>query len=283
MKILIAWGTWYLWTLLIVQLLKCSHQIIILTRSKEKVVSQFPSSVKALLWKDLSQESLQWVDTVINLAWASLLHFPWTKRYKSSIYSSRIDTTRKLVEALPESCHTFVSGSAIWYYPSNYSQSYDITFINTNPSSFLENVCVDREQEAMRAKTDSRRVIMLRTWLVEWDEWFLLPMKTAIQRYWWIVPWSWDQLFSTISYQDRVDSVITILNTQSIQWPQNLVTKSQPLKEYMKNLAKELHRPLLFSVPTIIIKSILWSFGEMILDSHFIVPSQFVEKITKQQ
>ena len=65
------------------------------------------------------KKKLKDVDTVINLAGAPIIH-RWNETYKKVLRSSRIDTTKTLVEAINESDVKYlVSTSAIGIYPNN--------------------------------------------------------------------------------------------------------------------------------------------------------------------
>jgi NAD dependent epimerase/dehydratase family enzyme len=271
MKVLISWATWFLWKLLTHMLIKQWHAITILTRDKNKAYKIFANENVTVVTRDtLCLKQVAWIEIVVHLTGASLLRFPRTTRYKKTLYDSRIQTTRHLVNTLPSSCHTFVSASAIWYYPSSLTTHYAHQFINTSPSSFLEKMCVDREYEASLAKTTTRRVVYLRTWIIEWEQWFLPIITTAIKRYGWVIPWSWKQWISTISQQDRLVKVCHIIMNSEITWPINIVSKSESLESYMQRIATSNQRPLLFHIPERLIKFALWEFSSILLSSQYI-------------
>lgn len=271
MKILITWATWFLWKCLTKQLIKIWHELIVLSRSIDKVHKVFPTQEIWVLIRDsLTQEELEWVEVVIHLAWAPLLRFPWSSNYKKTLYTSRIQTTKKIVEVLPPSCHSFLCASATWYYPNSLTTIYDETYINSSPVSLLENICVDREHEASLAQTANRRIVCLRTWIVEWEQWFLPVITWAINRCMGMIPWTWKQWISTINKEEWIEKILHIIDTPSIQWPINMVTHSQSLETYMKSIAKKLNRPLLFRIPSKLIKFALWEFSSIILSSQYI-------------
>ena len=74
-----------------------------------------------ILERDDSEEEilvkLKDVDVVINLSGASVMQ-KWSEEYKDILYSSRIDTTKKLVGAINKSdVKQFISASAVGIYP----------------------------------------------------------------------------------------------------------------------------------------------------------------------
>ena len=72
-------------------------------------------------------QKLQGVDVVFNLAGAPIIK-RWSESYKKILLSSRVDTTKKLVDAINQSdVKHFISTSAIGAYPDNsrYDESFD--------------------------------------------------------------------------------------------------------------------------------------------------------------
>ena len=68
--------------------------------------------------EDIAQK-LKDVDVVINLAGASVVQ-KWDEEYKKELLSSRVDTTRKIVNAINQSAvKQLISASAIGVYPDN--------------------------------------------------------------------------------------------------------------------------------------------------------------------
>lgn len=279
MNICISWATWFLWKELTHRLLQQWHQISILTRSKSKAEKIFSHVNIAIFTRDqLNTTLLTWSEVVVHLSWAPLFHFPWSNSYKQKISGSRILTTKKLVQLLPSSCHTFICGSAIWYYPSSLTTVYDESYINTSPNNFLESVCVDRELQAAHAKTITRRVISLRTWIVEWNQWMKKQIIQATKCFGWVVLGSWDQYLSLISHASRCNKVIHCINTPELQWAVNLVDYTITMSEYIHKIAKETNRFVRLTIPTKIVSLILWWLNSLLLDSHIIKSIYFKNK-----
>lgn len=97
-------------------------------------------------------------DVVVNLAGANL-NARWTPQYKREILSSRVETTRRMVEAvnsLSRKPALFVSTSAVGIYPS------EGCFRDSSPTrgdGFLPYVCSKWEGEAAKVSPDVRLVI----------------------------------------------------------------------------------------------------------------------------
>lgn len=94
-------------------------------------------------------EKLQDVDVVFNLAGAPIIK-RWSESYKELLISSRVDTTRKLVNAINKSdVKHFISTSAIGAYPDG--EAYDESFGGYG-SDFLASLTHIWEAEANRCK-----------------------------------------------------------------------------------------------------------------------------------
>lgn len=95
-------------------------------------------------------EKVSGSQVVVHLAGTPILG-RWTKKYREDIYSSRIVTTRNLVEAFSQASkkpELFICASAVGIYPSEgiHSES-----TQEFASDFLGKVCADWEMEAAKA------------------------------------------------------------------------------------------------------------------------------------
>lgn len=112
---------------LIDRLLDANHQVLVVSRSAESVHRRWGDRVEALVrdtQEEFPKERLAGTECVIHLMGESLSAFRRTAKKRHRIYASRIETTTILVDALPESCHTFLCGSAIGIYPSSATARY---------------------------------------------------------------------------------------------------------------------------------------------------------------
>ncbi len=273
MHILITGATWFIWQKLTKNLIELWHTITVLSRNSQKSQRIFSNEVNHLQRDEImSSASLSWIECIIHLAWASINTFPWNTKNKKTIRTSRIETTKLLVAHLPKSCHSFICGSAIWYYPSSFEQVYESSFVNKVPSSFMEQLCVDREKEANKAASNTVRVINLRTWIVLWDEKFWKTIRQSTKYFGWIILWTWKQWIPTIDIETRVDICAWVLMDSSITWPINMVERNIRHEEYIKEVAAKLRRPVRCRVPSFLLKSILWEFSWLILGSWNVMP-----------
>ena len=92
-------------------------------------------------------------DVVINLAGAPIIK-RWSDEYKKELYSSRIDTTKALVEAIKDSnVKHFISTSAVGFYPED--KACDEQSCSGGGDDFLASLCKDWESEAKKASVET--------------------------------------------------------------------------------------------------------------------------------
>ena len=110
------------------------------------------------------QERIAGHESVVNLAGASIFT-RWTEATKKLIRSSRILTTRNVVDALPASGGvTLVSTSAVGYY--GFHEDEELGEDAGPGDDFLARLCVDWEAEALRARERGARVAIARFGIV---------------------------------------------------------------------------------------------------------------------
>ncbi|MFZ4707951.1 MAG: NAD-dependent epimerase/dehydratase family protein, partial [Bacteroidales bacterium] len=101
---------------------------------------------------------LSGADVIIHLAGAPIVH-RWNEAYKKELHDSRINTTRKLVEALSlvrEKPNLFISTSAIGIYSATGRHS-EVSSLTAD--DFIGKLCLDWEKEANHAASITRTVI----------------------------------------------------------------------------------------------------------------------------
>jgi uncharacterized protein (TIGR01777 family) len=223
----------------------------------------------------------QGIDAVINLAGASVADGRWTEKRKALLRSSRIETTRGLVQAMAN-CVTkprvFVSASAVGYYGDRGDEI--LSERSGAGTGFLAKLAEEWEAEALRAEAFGMRVVLTRFGIILAKRGGALPKmmtpfklgiggKLGSGQQW--VPW--------IALDDVVAIVSRMLVDGSIVGAVNVVSPT-PLTnaEFTKSLAHALHRPTIFSVPAFALRL---AVGEMadggLLSSERVVPKKLKE------
>jgi hypothetical protein len=217
-------------------------------------------------------------DVIINLAGASIFS-RWTRKQKEIIRSSRISTTRNLVEALPDdSKHiTFFSSSAVGYY--GFHKDKELTESSPAGDDFLARLAYDWEQEALLAKKKGSSVVITRFGIVLGKNGGALGLMFPLFKYFLGGPLgSGQQWFSWIHMYDLAEAFIFLLKHKEITGAVNLCSPNQVRnKELGKAIGKILHRPSFLPAPAFVIKLFLGEFGSILLKGQRVVPSRLLD------
>lgn len=214
-------------------------------------------------------------DAVVNLAGAPIAH-RWTAAYKEELYASRVDTTRRLVEAVNRngSIRTFVSTSAVGFYPS--VGCYDEQ--DQEPGAgFLSHLCVHWEAEARKVET---RCVITRFGVVLSAEGGAFPRMVApLERGVGLVAGSGLQPFSWIALEDLMRGIAFVLLRPDLQGVFNLTAPEKlTMREFMAAAGK--HYGVWFSLnaPAFAVR---WALGEssaFVLEGQCVVPQRLLEE-----
>lgn len=264
MRVLISGASGLVGTELQKQLVELGHTPVVLVRGKATQANQVHWNPAA---GELDHTVLDTIDAVVNMAGATTGKLPWTKKYKTELIQSRIDSTKTLVQAMVKATNkpkVFVSGSASGFY----GDSGNTMLTETAPrgEGFLADLAVAWEREAMKAP-NGIRVILARTTMVlsrkKGALGRLLPIlragvggKLGNGKQW----WAW------ISLPDEARAIIHLINTPSATGPYNL-TAPEPAtcKELVQELGKALKRPTLIPVPAFALKLVFWEGAQELL------------------
>jgi len=247
MRVLISGAGGLVGTELIKQLKALGHEPIALVRREA-------AGDHEISWKPgverLDPEIMESIDAVVNLGGATTGRIPWTKNYMQTLISSRLDTTRTLVEAINASKNqpkVLVSGSASGIYGDRGDELLDETA--GKGEGFLSDLASAWEAEAQKANT---RVVLARTTLVMSKKLGalgrLLPLiKAGIGG----PLGSGNQWWAWISLEDEARAIIHLIDNDETTGAYNL-TAPEPAtcKEMVVALGKALKRPTFFRVPS---------------------------------
>ncbi|MFA5232992.1 MAG: TIGR01777 family oxidoreductase [Sulfurimonas sp.] len=223
-------------------------------------------------------EELERCDVLINLSGTTILA-PWSESYKKKLYSSRIDTTKKLVDAIAickEKPKLFFSASAVGIYESNIAHDDNS---KKYANDFLSALCRDWEAEAKKAEAFDVRVVLMRFGVIfakdggAMDK-ILPPFKMGVGG----KLGTGEQMVSWIHIEDLLRAVEFIMKTPDIKGSVNF-TSPYPLSnlEQTKILGKVLNRPSFFRVPAFLIKLIFGEGARVVLDSKEVYPTKLLE------
>jgi len=224
--------------------------------------------------------AMEGTDAVVHLSGASIAGARWTPGRKAILRSSRIDTTRVLVDALGNlrtKPSVFVCASATGYYGDRGDE-----ILNESSSAgtdFISLLARDWEAEAARAELKGIRASILRFGLV------LSANGGALQRM--LLPFrlglggrfgAGAQWMPWIAMEDAIGIIRASIADTRFSGPWNLVAPN-PVRnsEFTRILAGVLHRPAIVPVPPFALRLALGEMAEaLLLASQRAVPARLL-------
>ena len=228
----------------------------------------------AMSWDVLD---LSGCDGVINLA-GSPIDQRWSESGKQKIRSSRVDSTRRVVEALRSADprpRVLVSQSAEGIYPRGDEAVSEDSRVG---SGFLASVVQEWEAEALRAEELGVRVVLTRTGVVLSRGGGALPkMLTPFKLGVGGPVAGGDQPFPWIHVADAAGALIFALDDEQARGPVNVVAPDkQTNKTFTKALGKAIHRPTVFPIPAFAMKVLYGEMGSTVTEGSNPDPSKLI-------
>ncbi len=258
---------------------RTGHTVLHLVRPQS--LDQRPAN-RAVKWDPLGgafdAAAAEGAQAVVHLAGASVAE-RWTAEHKKRLRTSRVEATRRLVEALSKLARppkVFVAASAIGYYGDRGDEQ--LTEQSAPGNDFLAALGRAWEAESSRAaQALGARVALLRIGVVLARHGgalakMLTPFKLGAGG----VIGSGRQWMSWIALPDLVEVILRALATDSFSGPINAVAPGAVTnREFTKTLGQVLRRPTFFPMPAFAARL---AFGEMadalLLASQRVVPSR---------
>ena len=273
MTIVLAGGSGFLGRKLARRLRGEGHTTVTLSRN--------PSGADQITWRpdgtagDLPRR-LDGVDAVVNLAGEGIADKRWTAARKQGLRDSRILSTRTLVSAIKQCARpprVFISGSGIGYYGPRGGEP--VTEADPPGTDFLARLCVEWEEEALKADSPATRVVPVRTGIALDEDGgalkkMLLPFKLGLgatigsgnQYLPWVHAADWTAMVSWLIQNDRARGAFN-------------VTAPEPVtnREFTRTLGRVLHRPTIFHAPAFVLHAALGELATALVDGQRVLPA----------
>ena len=278
MKILLTGGTGFIGRHLVQKLSDDGHELVCLTRSKERAVQVLGNNIA--LVSELSELGQAGLDAVINLAGEPIVDQRWSDARKTLLEESRINLTANLIswlEGQEQKPEVVVSGSAIGFYGS-YPGDEPLDESSGFIEGFTHDLCARWEEEARKAESLGIRVCLIRTGIVLGEggalNKMLLPFKLGLGGQ----VGSGHQWMSWIHIDDEVAAITMLLTQTELAGAFNL-TAPQPVTnyEFAKALGKQLNRPTILPLPAFMAKLMLGEGAELLLEGQRVFPERLLE------
>jgi len=212
---------------------------------------------------------------IINLAGANIIN-RWSESYKKLLYSSRIDTTSKLVEAInnvENKPKMLISTSAVGIYDNK--STYDEK--GTHSKDFLSSLCEDWEKEALKAQSENTKVAIFRFGIVLGKDGgalskMITPFKLGLGG----VIGSGKQSFSFIHLDDLLNAYKFVIE-HHLDGEFNLTAPTPTTNEGLtKALGKTLKRPTILPVPEFVLNLIFSQGAKVLTDGQSAIPNKLM-------
>lgn len=230
----------------------------------------------ALSSKDLAKK-IDGSEVIVNLAGANIVK-RWTEDYKKELYTSRVDTTIKLVEAMSQMSRKpriFISASAVGIYDNRgrYGES-DYNFAN----HYLATVVKDWEEAALKAREINVRTVIFRFGIVLGKGGLLAKMLPSFKLGMGGTIGSGRQFFSWVHIEDLSRAYIFAVEHEELEGIYNLVSPNPVTNKILtKTLAKILHRPAVLLIPIWLLGLIFGEGAAAISSGQNIIPERLLK------
>jgi len=259
MKILVTGATGFVGRAVTARLLAAGHRVVALSRDPAAARARLPEAVEIVALRPPDSGPPDFplpadLDGVIHLAGESIAAGLWTKSRKRGLWDSRVEGTRRLIDALAAAGGgrfppVFVCASGMGYH----GDAGDRWVSPEDPPGrdFLARLASAWEAEAFRGRRFGARVACVRLGMVLGKEGGALPPQALATRlglgavlgtgkqYW---PW--------IRVEDAADVFVKALGSPEFDGPIHAAAgEPATQREFARALGRALRRPVLFRVP----------------------------------
>jgi len=283
MRVLITGGTGFIGRALVPALVRENHRVIVWARSEERARSLLGAGAEIVAASSDVQslrQVLERCDAVVNLAGESILSGRWTKTRRQVLVESRVELTKRLVQAIGEAHPRpgiLISGSAVGYYGDRGSELLSET--SAAGTGFLAQLCQDWEAAARSAELAGLRVVTLRTGVALGLGGGALARMLPPFRYGAGGPLgSGRQYLSWIHIHDLIQVLANALVDERYRGPINAVApEAVTSREFARALGHALHRPAVLPAPALVLRLIFGEAAGALLDSQRVEPRRLRE------
>jgi uncharacterized protein (TIGR01777 family) len=221
---------------------------------------------------------LSGLDAVIHLAGEPILGL-WTAAKKRRIHQSRVEGTRRVVEAMaadPGGPRTLICASAIGYYGATGETAVDEG--SASGSGFLAEVCRDWEAEAVRAEDFGVRVVRVRVGFVLGAGGGMKMIRPVFKLGLGGTLGNGRQWMSAVHGEDVAGIFLWAAENPDATGPYNAALP-EPVRneDFTREVARTLRRPAVLPAPAFALKLALGELSSVMLDSFRVIPRRTVE------
>ena len=222
------------------------------------------------------EETLNQTVIVINLAGANIIN-RWSESYKKLLYSSRIETTSKIVNAInsvQNNPKLLISTSAVGIYDNKTTYDENGSYSN----DFLSNLCQDWEKEAKKAKNETTKVSIFRFGIVMGKDGgalqkMITPFKLGLGG----TIGDGKQAFSYIHIEDLLNAYKFVIENEFEDTFNLTAPVPTTNKGLTQALGKTLKRPTILPVPQFVLNIIFSEGARVLTDGQSAIPKKLLD------
>lgn len=286
-RVIITGGSGQMGRAVAADLSKDGYEVILLSRNPDQVKG-LPPNVRAEKWDGRTAQGwgqlINRETAILNFAGENIGIPPipwWLPGRKERIRASRVNAGRAVVEAVKnasEKPFVVIQASGINYYGLRGDQI--TTEKESAGNDFAAKVCVEWEAATVEVETMGVRRVIIRTAPNLTKQggilfYLALPFKLFVGG----PIGSGKQWFSWIHTADQVCAVRFLIENENVRGVYNLSAPDPRTNaDFGKLIARVLHRPYWFPVPTFVMRLVFGELGELLLlGSQRVIPQRLQE------
>ncbi len=285
MNILIAGGSGLIGQSLI-DVLQHSHQLTFIGRNTHHLLKLFKHLGPCHDWHGLDDIQSS-PDLIINLCGLNIGDAAWTPKIKQELIDSRVKTSEKLIQwAIKQQIKPrMMCANAVGIYglQNNGDEAVfteDSPIKTKNPTDFLNEIGVRWEEALRPAMEYGMPVVTTRFGVVlKKNQGILKKLNLSFYLGLGSIIGDGTQMFSWVHHKDMVRALIFLIEHPDLTGPFN-ITSPHPVtqKTFAKALANSMHRPLLLTLPAVVVKLMFGEMGEcLLLRGQKVIPKRLLD------
>ena len=285
MNILIAGGSGLIGQSLI-DVLQHSHQLTFIGRNTHHLLKLFKHLGPCHDWHGLDDIQSS-PDLIINLCGLNIGDAAWTPKIKQELIDSRVKTSEKLIQwAIKQQIKPrMMCANAVGIYglQNNGDEAVfteDSPIKTKNPTDFLNEIGVRWEEALRPAMEYGMPVVTTRFGVVlKKNQGILKKLNLSFYLGLGSIIGDGTQMFSWVHHKDMVRAIIFLIEHPDLTGPFN-ITSPHPVtqKTFAKALANSMHRPLLLTLPAVVVKLMFGEMGEcLLLRGQKVIPKRLLD------
>ena len=279
-RLLITGGTGFIGTALCTELLRAGHDLTLISRNPLAAAIRFNARIRAFSnCRELSEQ--EHFDAVINLAGAPVVGPLWSKKRKTILLNSRLNSTEDLlgfVRRADKKPSVWIQASAIGYYGTQADHP-----LNENAPAghgFAAELCQSWEQLTNELDKLTVRRVILRFGLVFGRSGGSLPMMLLSFRLGiGSIIGDGKQHIAWVHIEDLLNIIALSIADETINGEINVVAPDCPTyREFALTVGRLLARPVWLQIPAKTLRKLLGEMASLFVDGPVIVPTRLQEK-----